>query len=188
MLVVLVVCALIIAAVVVAVPTPPSLPQTFQGKFTEYSAVMADRPPYANGLPPAPYKASRGEVYYDWSRQAMIEKRLDYCVNIFPTGNDFPCVFHNVDNVSYLISTDVTTKTDSCCIFGTPWHPPKPDFLQNNSTKFAKQEVWLQQRANWFVIPSVPPPAGPFFYAYAATAQEQDVYLAFDFPGVEVRR
>lgn len=47
-------------------PAPPTLPQAFQGKFTEYSAVMARHPPYANGLPPAPYKASRGEVYYDW--------------------------------------------------------------------------------------------------------------------------
>ena len=46
---------------------------------------------------------AQGVTYYDWTQQAMIEERYDYCVNIFPEGNMYPCTFFNTNNISYLI-------------------------------------------------------------------------------------
>eukprot|EP00455_Lapot_gusevi_P057404 TRINITY_DN9772_c0_g1_i3.p1 TRINITY_DN9772_c0_g1~~TRINITY_DN9772_c0_g1_i3.p1 ORF type:complete len:248 (-),score=54.54 TRINITY_DN9772_c0_g1_i3:140-811(-) len=165
---------------------PPLLPPAFYGEFIEYTAPLAPPPPYVNGLPPPPFKASRGLVYYNWAEQAMIENRLDYCVNIFPTGNDFPCIFHNVNGVSYLISTNTTTQQDSCCIFGKPWHPPRPTFLRTDlPATYNTTEVWEQGKADWYVVNQVAPPTGPFWYAFRAPSAEVDVYLAFEFPGVQ---
>lgn len=81
----------------------PFLPQYFFANFTEYTAPLSQSPPYINGVPDAPFYATRGATYYDWTRKAMIEERYDYCVNIFPEGNNYPCTFFNANNISYLI-------------------------------------------------------------------------------------
>ncbi len=98
------VATLLLSLVVLAACQPaPFLPDYFVANFTEYSAPLTSDPPYVDGVPSAPFYATRGATYYDWRRMAMIEERYDYCVNIFPEGNDFPCTFFNVNNVSYLL-------------------------------------------------------------------------------------
>ena len=56
------------------------------------------------GIPPPPYSAGRGMTYYDWSYKAMREVYLDFCVPIFPNGNNWKCDFLNVNAVSFPIS------------------------------------------------------------------------------------
>jgi hypothetical protein len=90
----------------------PILPQYFVANFTEYTAPLTRDPPYVDGVPEAPFYASRGATYYDWTRQAMIEERYDYCVNIFPEGNMYPCTFFNANNISYLIRNNRQVTSD----------------------------------------------------------------------------
>jgi hypothetical protein len=170
-------------------PQPPVLPQAFFGNFTEFNAFQDTvGPPYVNGLPPAPFVATRGVVYYDWSQKAMIEHRYDYCVNIFPTGNNFPCTFHNINGVSYLITYNETSAFPPCCVFGSPWFPPEPSFLRSNVTSvFEGVAPWSMSEANWFEIPSIQPPTGPFFYSFNSSIPSNvpQTYLSFSFPGME---
>jgi len=115
----------------------------------------------------------------------MIEVRQDYCVNIFPTGNNFSCTFFNVQGAVYLIADDPSLVHPPCCLFGRPWHPPAPTFLRDDqtATMFATAP-WGQQLANWWILPSVDPPTGPFYFAFRNNSSPQ-VYLSFTFPGVE---
>uniref|UniRef100_A0A0G4GGD5 Uncharacterized protein n=1 Tax=Chromera velia CCMP2878 TaxID=1169474 RepID=A0A0G4GGD5_9ALVE len=172
-------------------PTPPVLPEAFTCNFTEYTAPLTAAPPLAHGMPEPPFKATRGFTYYDWSRKAMIEERYDYCVNVFPFGNDFPCTFFNVDGVSYLISFGKTQHLPPCCIFGEPWYPIRPDFLRASvDIAFEGSLPWDRQNASWFTTTTIPPPAGPFKYAFkeplpSADSDERAVYSSFSFPGVE---
>lgn len=184
-IVVMALCCIAATRVAAANPTkPPAIPQGFYGSFTEYSAPLTAPPPYINGIPDAPFIATRGEVYYDWASQAMIEKRLDYCVNIFPTGNNFTCIFHNVNKTSYLVTAGPNSPFPPCCVFGQPWFPPPPDFLQTRvQAQFAAYAPWSNVSALWWVVPSVAPPTGPFWYAFASE-QSPQVYLSFSFPGV----
>jgi hypothetical protein len=126
-------------------PSPPSLPSFFQGEFVEFTAPLTNPPPYVNGVPQAPFTATRGKVYYDYtiSPPGMIEVRQDYCVNIFPDFDPtFECTFHNVDNISYLISN--TSNLPNCCVFGDPWSPPEPSFLTANATP---RQAWKIKRS-----------------------------------------
>jgi hypothetical protein len=175
------------AAVTTALP--PVLPQFFHGPFTEYTSYDDARgPPYINGVPPAPLVASRGYVYYDWTLRNMIEIRDDYCVNIFPEGgHHFPCVFQNVNGTSYLITYNRSRLLPACCIFGSPWSPPEPAFLrQNVTTTFYGTAPWNAGQANWFEIPDIAPPTGPFFYSFNASNSNKatQVYSSFSFPGM----
>jgi len=165
--------------------SPPPLPQAFQCNFTEYTAPQTGSPPYVDGLPSPPFYASRGTTYYDWSRQAMIEVRYDYCVNIFPSFEPtFPCIFHNVNQTSYLISFN-TTSLPPCCVFAQPWHPPPPDFLQNGTVLPVGPTPWYGKAAYWYELPDIKPPTGPFFYAFRNQGTTiPEVYLSFSFPGV----
>jgi hypothetical protein len=177
---------LLAVGVVTGKPVPPTLPSYFQGKFTEFTAPLENAPPYTNGVPSPPFTASRGTVYYDWTQSppAMIEVREDYCVNIFPDFSpDFKCTFHNVNDISYLISN--TTNMPNCCVFGDPWSPPSPDFLTTKvNSRFASHEDFDCKPADWYVIPSIPPPMGPFWYSFRNSTQSPQVYLSFSFPGV----
>ena len=124
--------------------------------FEPLSAPQTLAPPYLNGLPQAPFKATHGRVFYDWSLRAMIEQRDTYCVNIFPDGNDFPCTFQNVGGVSYLISTNTTTEKLTCCMFGKPFYPPSPTFLSTNVTAvYVGTEDWDKGTADWSLSYSV---------------------------------
>ena len=166
-----------------AFANPPPLPTAFQGNFTEYSASLTGPPPYIDGIPAAPFYASRGEVYYDWSRKAMIEIRRDFCVNIFAFDPKFPCTFHNVNGTSYLISEN-TTSLPPCCVFGQPWYPPSPSFLQNKTVPMTPT-MWDGTDAFWYEDPSIKPPTGPFYFAYRTKGSiTPEVYLSFSFPGV----
>lgn len=167
---------------------PPILPEKFVGKFTEYYAPLAGPPPYLNGVPRPPFKATRGLMYYDWSLQYMIEVRMDYCINIFSFGNDFPCTFHNVNGTSYLITFGKTPDLPPCCVFGQPWYPPNPYFLRENVTAdFAGKDEWDCRESNWWTIPQIAPPTGPFWYAFHSNISEHtpQVYQSFSVPGVE---
>ena len=167
---------------------PPVLPVQFLGQFTEYYAPLAPSPPYENGLPPAPLTATRGNVFYDWTLKNMIEERLDYCVNIFPFGNDFPCTFQNVNGTSYLITFNKTADLPPCCVFGQPWYPPEPDFLRKNVTAVLKGEVeWSCKKSNWWEVSGIAPPTGPFWYAFQSDVDPSvpQVYQSFSFPGMK---
>lgn len=168
---------------------PPVLPEFFQGNFTEFVAPLAGPPPYVNGVPPAPFGATRGAVFYDWTLGNMIEQRFDHCINIFPSGYDFPCTFHNINSTSYLITFNKTTAFPPCCIFGQPWSPPNPFFLRVNvSAVLAETEEWDCVADNWWTVPSIPPPTGPFWYAFRKSmenATARQVYHSFSFPGME---
>ena len=180
--------ALVLTLVASAMDLPPRLPEGFYGDFIEYDAPLAGTPPYPNGVPPPPFKATRGKMFYDWSRQAMIEVRYDYCVNIFPWSNDFSCIFFNVNGTSYLMSNG-TTNLPPCCIFGQPWHPPPPNFLRGNlSAEFAGREQWDCEPMKWYIVPSILPPTGPFLYTYREGQDHGDdkqVYHSFSFPGMQ---
>ena len=174
--------------------TPPMLPTFFEGDFLEYTATSAYPPPYVDGIPQPPYYASRGKVHYDWTRKAMIEERLDHCVNIFSFPNTFPCTFFNVMGTSYLLSSG-TSNLPPCCLFGQPWYPPPPNFLQNNTGTFVRQEQWgcgSEGVAEWWTDLSIPPPTGPFFFSYNKSSNSTttippppQVYKSFSFPGME---
>ena len=178
---------LVVAAVAThAAPVPPELPEYFTASFTEFTAYNASSPPYENGIPQAPFKASRGQTFYDWRVKGLIEKRFDYCVNIFPTmKNDFPCTFWDINGTSYLTSVGAP-HLPKCCVFGQPWYPPPPDFLRKrvNST-YGGAAPWNQGTANWFVNYDIPPPAGPFWWSFRDGEVSPQVYSSFSFPGIE---
>ena len=180
---------------------PPILPQYYEANFVEYTALTAPPPPYINGLPPAapPSRlySSKGFTYYDWSVKSMIEQRFEYCVNVFPFSNNFSCSFVNVNNISYLTSNG-TSHLPPCCVYGDPWMPPPPDFLRTREvTTVANTSVrWRGRRptdsVTWFSNLGIPPPDGPFLYAYTELRREPAVVLpnvavfdCFSFPGVQ---
>ena len=116
-------------------------PGAFWSNWTMYTSYSRDTlPPFVNGIPPPPYQAARGAVFYDYSIGAIKEEYYDFCIPIFamiPEGNRFPCTFLNVRNVSYLRTYGSPPKAPSCCIFLKPWNPPPPNFLT-----FAPQSNW----------------------------------------------
>lgn len=163
----------------------PSLPEHFSADFTEFTAPLAVKPPFVNGEPPAPFWGTRGKTYYDWPNRRMIEIRKDFCVNIFGFSNLFPCTFHNINGTSYLYSEN-TTGLPPCCVFGQPWNPPPPGFLRNNVTAMlARRSPWNGQQSDWFIVPSILPPTGPFWFAFKNYTTSPQVYLSFSFPGME---
>ena len=168
----------------------PTLPEHFESDFTEYTAFRSQEapPPYDNGVPPPPFKASRGKTFYDWSIKAMIEYRYDFCVNIFEFSNNFPCTFFNINMTTYLISNG-TTHLPPCCVFGKPWHPPPPNFLSADvNASFEGRRPWNQEDAWWWIVKSIAPPTGPFHYSFSAPVgskpAEVAVYSSFAFPGM----
>jgi hypothetical protein len=178
-----------------AAPLPPVLPQHFEGHFTEYTAKTTRPPPFVNGIPDAPFFASRGRTFYDWARKALIEERLDDCVNIFPAvPNTFPCTFHNTNGTSYLLSFN-TTALPPCCVFGDPWYPPPPAFLRTrvasilNATNVPWGGAGGSGLTTWFINTDVPPPAGPFYWSFTqrlnGTLAPEAIYDSFSFPGIE---
>lgn len=185
-LVLCVLLALLSAGLLASAQQAPLLPTAFYGKFVEYTAPDAKSPPYIDGVPQAPFYGSRGRVYYDWRTKDMIEVREDFCVNIFSFSNLFPCTFHNTKGTSYLISFN-TTNLPPCCIFGQPWQPPPPDFLRQSSTRgiLRNREMWSGRLADWYIIPSIEPPTGPFWFAYRNSTTSPQVYLSFSFPGMQ---
>lgn len=95
-----------------------------QMNWTMYSATdFYPLPPYANE-PPAPYTAARGTTYYDFKKLSMVEIYHDWCIPIFPNGNDWKCIFLNTHNTTWLIND--SPDMGPCCVFGKPWLPPKP--------------------------------------------------------------
>ncbi len=78
----------------------------------------------------------------------MVEIRRDYCVNIFPGGNNFSCSFYNVPSPDPLPSPPhpphpfppkvanrsfLSTRSGAaCCLFQPSFHPPPPDFLRSS--------------------------------------------------------
>jgi hypothetical protein len=181
---------LLAVAVLVAAakPMPPVLPSFFTANFTEYTVFNRIPPPYRNGLPAAPFKASRGFTIYDWATTTLIEHRYDYCVDIFPgVANDFPCTFWDVNGTSFLTSDPAKSGLpgDGCCVFGDPWYPPPPDFLRArvNST-YGGELTWDTWNATWWENRDIPPPAGPFWWSFADGSASPQVYTSFSFPGI----
>jgi hypothetical protein len=165
---------------------PPIIPSYFMTNFTEFTATPSGPPPYVDGVPQPPFKASRGYTWYDWSKKNIIEKRLDYCVNIFPDmDNTFPCTFQNVNGTSYLIS-EGAPHLPPCCVFGQPWYPAPPDFLRKNvNSTYGGKQPWGPTDAFWFANNDIAPPTGPFWWSFMGPElRETQLYSSFGFPGM----
>jgi hypothetical protein len=125
-------------------------------------------PPYST-IPTVNTTVGRGRTYYDWSLPAMIEYYYDICIPIFEaTNNNFTCNFLNVNNTAFLVVTDPrATGRPPCCIFGKPWSPPAPDFLQKAAeVKYNGTGVFYNRPVLWWVLDDPQDPAGPFGYSF----------------------
>lgn len=182
---------------------PPLLPPYFQGAFTELYSTSTKVPPYVNGVPPDA-TVNNGHVYYDAEHTAsgaMIEHRFPSCIPIFPYATNFSCTFLNVNGETYLLSNGSSNLPD-CCVFASPWHPPRRDFLRKMETLDVAVNVpWANRTPRnlslWFELPSINPPTGPFWYSFSqqrranAHAESESgvlnpvqVYDSFSFPGM----
>lgn len=61
--------ALCFFVAITAAITPPDLPTAFYGKFTEFTAPKTASPPFKDGVPDAPFIASRGAHYPKFFRK-----------------------------------------------------------------------------------------------------------------------
>ncbi|KYQ96748.1 hypothetical protein DLAC_04047 [Tieghemostelium lacteum] len=111
----------------------PLWPKYFTAQWNLQYTTSSNEPPYGN-YPPAPYKVGRGLTFYDSTVESMLEVYLDFCVPIFMNGSDWTCNFLNVNGISYLISDDPNRPdyVPDCCVFGDPWYPPQPNFLETS--------------------------------------------------------
>jgi hypothetical protein len=63
--------------------------------------------------------------------RSMVEQYYDFCVPIFPAGNNWTCHFVNTQSVSYLVTfEDRPENQPPCCVFENPWYPPAPNFVE----------------------------------------------------------
>ncbi|EFA76268.1 hypothetical protein PPL_10029 [Heterostelium album PN500] len=124
-------------------------------------------PPFSNNNIPPPFKGGSGRTYYDWSNQAMHEVYNDFCVPIFSNGSDWTCDFINVKGVSYLVThDDRPADVPPCCIFGDPWYPPAPNFIQTcGAVQNVTSSLNGQQVDYWTIYL---PDSGSFGYGFYA--------------------
>lgn len=134
------------------------------------------------------YSAGRMKIFYDWSQKSMIEHYIDACVPIFPEfTTPFECKFVNVNMTSYLVTFN-SSRPESfppCCVFGKPFHPPSTTFLNNLSKRVLPDPSYIyDHRVTFWELEDIPPPTGPFFYAWKTPLSEtEEVYSTFAFPG-----
>lgn len=100
-------------------PPAPEWPPYFVSNWTMFATPIADPSPPYRYYPPAPFRAGRGQTYYDWTTRNIIEIYQDFCIPLFdlPEKINWTCHFLNANNTAYLI----TTQNDlfpPCCIFG----------------------------------------------------------------------
>lgn len=147
----------------------PSWPEHFQTKWTIYDVPHEQPWPPYSAEPATPYAAGSGATYYDWAKRAIIEVYNDFCVPIFVNGSNWPCRFLNVDNVAYLISPSKLSGFPDCCVFGKPWSPPEPTFLDapgiflNQTSKLGGAPV------DWYEMPGSADEGAPFGYGFFKT-------------------
>ena len=180
---------------------PPLLPEFFTTNFVEYTQTGQAEgwlPPYVDGIPPGPTRVGRGQTYYDSNKNAMIETRFDYCLDIFPTHPlpEWACSFHNVDGVSYMISWETEQSKvkppeefGACCKFADPWWPVPRDFLRTRvKSTFSGNVPWGDKTATWWTNWDVNAPAGPMRWAFNESTIVGDaipqVYSTFTFPAM----
>jgi hypothetical protein len=193
-------CSLIVCCsltLCIAAPTAPAAPQWppyYRTDWTMYNVRnKSPSPPYST-LPPLPYEASSGTTYYDSTAnpRAMLEVYNSYCVPIFPneSGSRWRCHFLNVGGVSYLITfddhPDAATRPP-CCVFGDPWYPPTPDFLQrlqaNDLMPWAGQFDVVSRDVDVWVAPHGD--GAPFGYGfYSATLTNETFPQAYGVPAM----
>ena len=131
------------------------------------------------------------KIFYDWSQKSMIEHYIDACVPIFPEfTTPFECKFVNVNMTSYLVTFN-SSRPESfppCCVFGKPFHPPSTTFLNNLSKRVLPDPSYIyDHRVTFWELEDIPPPTGPFFYAWKTPLSEtEEVYSTFAFPGIGV--
>ena len=179
-----------VSGVAIASSNPPPLPEYWSAEAIQYISDPNIPPPFTNtsGVPPRPRTEGRLHSVYDWSRRAMIEHYLDACVPIFPRGDTFECTFLNVNDTAFLITYDDSRPPwlpTPCCVFRRPHHPPTPTFLDDlNKTELPSPSPINGSAARWWRV-DIPPPMGPFFYAWTTPFRPgEQIYAAFDFPGV----
>ncbi|XP_074654631.1 uncharacterized protein LOC141908468 [Tubulanus polymorphus] len=160
----------------------PILPNRFKTNWTIYYYPMEDPwPPYQTA-PPAPHSMGRGYSVYDNFLPAMAEVFFDECLPIFPVRNHWPCTFLNRGTTAYLISPD-WAPLGPCCIFGNPWHTPRPNFI--HVVPFNRTEVFHEKIVDWFVLGGrYPAPFGYGFYRQKLS-QGESIPAAFWFRGNE---
>ncbi len=111
----------------------------------------------------------RGRTCYGWSLPAMIEYYDDICIpNFESTSNNFTSNFLNVNGTAFLVVPDPrATGRPPCCIFGKPWNPPAPDFLQKAAgVKYNGTGAFYIRPVFWWVLDDPEDPAGPVGYSF----------------------
>ncbi|KJE96222.1 hypothetical protein CAOG_06577 [Capsaspora owczarzaki ATCC 30864] len=117
-----------------APPHPPAWPTYFYANYTVFYQ------PYG------PYwqSAGGGEVFYDHSLPAMRSSYKQWCAPMFenPTAYNFTCEFLFVNDTAYYLNNGDPSHPP-CCVFMTPFAPPKPDFF--GDAKYAGETVMHAQ-------------------------------------------
>lgn len=141
-------------------PYQPSKGPVLEAQFAMQWKMLEFTSPVRPPLSPVPkaHTVLRGTTYYDWNAYSMTEIYRDKCIDIFPTGRDFPCQFLSVGKSTYFIQfTDETlAKTDSCCRWqGPEFWAPRPDVIQN-----MVHDPQATNATDWWIL-DIPLP-GPF--------------------------
>lgn len=164
--------------------TAPEWPLYFVTNWTIYNVPHTDPWPPYDAPPPLPYSAGRGRTYYDWTISSMLEVYDDFCVPIFQNGSQWKCHFLNTKGVSYLISSDPKSFYPPCCVFGKPWSPPAPNFLQNRAILENGTSTLDGRSVSWWVMNGTAEEGAPFGYGfYGDTKQNWRIPAAFYFRG-----
>ncbi len=157
----------------------PQLPIRFKATWTLFevaadldltvSSPPPDGPPFA--AIPEGARAGRGVVYYDWEQRKVVEEHFDFCVPIFPGGDDFPCRFLGVEDKAYLITFNADGSSN-CCMFLDKFGPPINTFIDQMT--FHKTTVVSGRTIDWWLM-AIPMP-GPFGYGF-----DRDTGLPYGF-------
>jgi len=148
-------------------PPPPNgtLPSTYPYRFPPnfimdwqmyFVPDIKDVPPYPDGKPTSPYNVSNGKTYYRTDATSgevsMIESYESYCIPVFGdpnssmgSQNHYSCDFINsaLTQTAYVVlHEDRPQGSPKCCIIGTPFHPPPPDFTEKMPVK------WIANNGN----------------------------------------
>jgi len=156
--------------------TPPKLPSQFSMEWQMFEFPPNQRPPWPTL--PVSHSSFRGQTFYDWDRKSMTEIYPERCIDIFPSGRDFPCQFLSVRDRTFFITfrSGITADPDSCCLWRKEgFWAPRPDVLF--TMRFDQSMGAQGQKTDWWVW-EIPLP-GPFGYGLSHDRLEP---VAFWFP------
>ncbi len=155
---------IILYIVIVIADKAPIWPTYFQTNWILAHIQDELKPPYPT-IPISPStRLGKGMTYYNWNNQSMLEDYYNFCVPIFEEEErkNLPCKFLNTNGTSYLL------QRGTCCIFGQPWNPPNPNFLNEIQSPYfsTSNGTVIGRNVNWFILADPSDEAGPFGYSF----------------------